>query len=265
MIGSSRESRVHLLDDLPAQDRVGVHHRPLFLGQAILLEEDRVRDADLADVVKQPAPLEGLEVRLAQPHHPPDVARDRLDPLRVQGGVRIPLVHRRGERGDGLGEHLAHLGVVLVREARHVEREREQQAGPRGDDVDLRHEPPNGRKAQDAGRSATRLSCDHAHRALASSQRHHDGGETGVHGEVDRSADERGDQRERECPLISEVPWESEGPHCQAGSRRRDHDPRVVRESAVPGHSSADLSDLSGCRAARPTLRQLVRRASWLP
>ena len=31
-----------------------------------------VRHADLADVVEEAAPLEGLEVRLAQPHHPPD-------------------------------------------------------------------------------------------------------------------------------------------------------------------------------------------------
>ena len=45
--------------------------------------QDVVRDADLADVVEQAAPLERLELRVADPHHPADVDRDLLDPLAV--------------------------------------------------------------------------------------------------------------------------------------------------------------------------------------
>ena len=44
--------------------------------------------------------------------------------------VRIPLVHSPGQRGDGLGEHLAHLDEVVIREPGRVEGEGEQEAGP---------------------------------------------------------------------------------------------------------------------------------------
>ena len=51
-------------DDLLALDRVRVHDHALFLGQRARLEQDRVGDADLADVVQQAAPLERLQLGL---------------------------------------------------------------------------------------------------------------------------------------------------------------------------------------------------------
>ena len=114
----------------------------------LLLEEDRVRDPDLADVVEQPTPLEGLQLRLVDPHHAPDVDRDLLDAPAVLRGVRVALVDRLGKRADRLGEHLAHLDEPLGRQARRVQRQREQQRGPPLDRVDDRHEPPERRKAR---------------------------------------------------------------------------------------------------------------------
>ena len=74
MIGSSRRQLRDRLDDLRAEHRVRVHDHPLLALEALLLVEDVVRHADLADVVEQAAPLERLEVRFAQTHLPPDVA-----------------------------------------------------------------------------------------------------------------------------------------------------------------------------------------------
>ena len=73
MIGSSRDSRVTGGDDLRAQHRVGVHDHPLLAVEPLLLEQDVVGHADLADVVEQAAPLERLELGLGQAHRPPDV------------------------------------------------------------------------------------------------------------------------------------------------------------------------------------------------
>ena len=74
-----------------------------------------VRHADLADVVEQAAPLQRLELRVADAHLPPDVDRDLLDPPAVAGRERIPLVHRLGQAPDGLREHLAHLDEPVMR------------------------------------------------------------------------------------------------------------------------------------------------------
>ena len=62
MIGSSGGQLGDRRDDLGAQDRVRVHDHPLLAVEPVLLQEDRVRDADLADVVEQAAPLQGLEL-----------------------------------------------------------------------------------------------------------------------------------------------------------------------------------------------------------
>ena len=70
MIGSSGGQLGDRGDDLRAQDRVRVHDHPLLAGQPLLLEQDVVRHADLADVVQQAAPLEGLELAVARPASP---------------------------------------------------------------------------------------------------------------------------------------------------------------------------------------------------
>ena len=114
MIGSSGASLRDRRDDLRAQDRVRVHDRPLFPGEPFLLEQDVVGHADLADVMEQPAPLERLELGVADAHHPPDVDRDLLHPMAVLRRVRVALVDGLGQGADRLREHLAHLDEPLV-------------------------------------------------------------------------------------------------------------------------------------------------------
>ena len=60
-----------------------VHHHPLLLAEPLGLQQHGIRDADLADVVEQAAPLERLQVRIAEPHRPPDFDADALHVLGV--------------------------------------------------------------------------------------------------------------------------------------------------------------------------------------
>ena len=103
---------------------------PLFLGQPLLLEQDGVRHADLADVVEQAAPLERLEVRLVQAHRPPDVARDLLHApgVLLVNGSRLSTAPASAVM---VWVNISRISMkLLVREAGRVQRQREQQAGP---------------------------------------------------------------------------------------------------------------------------------------
>ena len=126
MIGSSGASFGDRRDDLRPQDRVRIHDHPLLPVQPILLQQDRIRDADLADVVEEPAPLQGLELGVADAHDAAHVDRDLLDPLAVPRGVRITLVDGLRQGADGLREHVAHLDGSLRNLTSRVEREGEQ-------------------------------------------------------------------------------------------------------------------------------------------
>jgi hypothetical protein len=64
-------------DDLRTEHRMGVHDHPLVARQPVRVLQDIVRNADLADVVEQAAPLERFELCRRHPHLPPDVDRDR--------------------------------------------------------------------------------------------------------------------------------------------------------------------------------------------
>ena len=74
--------------------------RPLLLGQRPGLEQDRVRDPDLADVVEERAELQplqrvGVEAELAADAEEVSVIQ------RVRGGVLVPRLERVRERLDG--------------------------------------------------------------------------------------------------------------------------------------------------------------------
>ena len=62
MIGSSGASLVTGAMICAPEDRMRVHDHPLLPGQLLLLQQDVVGDADLADVVEQAAPLERLQL-----------------------------------------------------------------------------------------------------------------------------------------------------------------------------------------------------------
>ena len=89
------------------------------------LSSTAVRDADLADVVQQAAPLERLELGVVDVHDPPDIDRDLLHPMAVLGRVRVALVDGLGQRADRLGEHLAHLDEARVRQPGRIQRDGE--------------------------------------------------------------------------------------------------------------------------------------------
>ena len=65
MTGSSGASRLTGPMICAPEHRVGVHRDPLLAGQLALLQEDVVGHADLADVVQEPAPLQGFQLRRA--------------------------------------------------------------------------------------------------------------------------------------------------------------------------------------------------------
>src|SRR5262245_8019532 len=88
------------LDDLRPEDRMGVHLHPLFLGEALLLEEDCVGHADLADIVEKATPLQRFQVGLTQVHYAPDVSGDLLYSPGVPARERVALVDRSCEGGD---------------------------------------------------------------------------------------------------------------------------------------------------------------------
>ena len=136
-----------------------------------LLQQDVVADADLADVVQQPGPLDALDVVLRHAHHPTHRLRDVAHPARVVPGVRIARVDRLRQRLDGLLEQLPGLDVARVRQPRGEQRNDEERGRPPADAVrqheDLGHEPRQGCQPDEVGRHARnvlRPNDSHRHR-----------------------------------------------------------------------------------------------------
>ena len=105
---------VDVAQDLPADDRVALHQRALGLVERLGLEEDRVGDRDLADVVQQEAELDLRVVGQRQ--------RRRARDLQAVGGDALGVLARVGvARLDGVGEraHGRDVGrAQLLRRAR---------------------------------------------------------------------------------------------------------------------------------------------------
>ena len=99
---------------------VGVtpHQLPLLLGQARRLQQDRVRDRELADVVEERGVAKQIELHVREPELAADRKRKLLDPARVTGRVGVPRVHRRGEALHGRGRAFLQQPVRLLE--RHV-------------------------------------------------------------------------------------------------------------------------------------------------
>src|ERR671933_258639 len=69
MVADDRDDRFHepeALDDACAFVGVRLHHLPLLRREAIRLEQDRVRDGDLADVVQERGLTEDLHLLYGQ-------------------------------------------------------------------------------------------------------------------------------------------------------------------------------------------------------
>ena len=96
----------HVGDDLRAQPRVHLDESPLVGRQEVRLEEQRVGNADLADVVEEGRLLEQHQPLLTPPKARSKAHRNRRDPFCVPGGRRVLGVDGPGERAEG-GDALA--------------------------------------------------------------------------------------------------------------------------------------------------------------
>ena len=89
-------------DDVVADDGVKVHLHALFVVQLSGLEQDRVRDSDLADVVDDAAPIQDVLLLSRQAHPGADPPRPLRHAQRMRLGVRILGLDRGGQRVDDL-------------------------------------------------------------------------------------------------------------------------------------------------------------------
>ncbi len=121
MVVADRRNRVleeaEAVDDARALVRVALHERPLVRGQARRLQEDRIRDRQLADVVEERGVAEEVELGLREPELAPDGEGELLDAARMACGVGIPRVHRRREALHRRG------GALLQEPVRLLERD----------------------------------------------------------------------------------------------------------------------------------------------
>jgi hypothetical protein len=109
----ARDAQVlRLLQDLEADLRVGPHHRPLLRAELAALEQDRVGDADLPDVVQQRAAVDVEQVALRHAGDDREVERPERDAVGVARGLLLPRVEGADQRAQRL---LAALVEALQR------------------------------------------------------------------------------------------------------------------------------------------------------
>ena len=98
-------------DDLGADHRMLAHQRPLLRLQSGALAQDRLRHADLADVVEQPGLRHHLDLVAgdAQDHAEPPAPRAHA--LGVAPRVRILGLERVGEAEQRLADRAAELVI----------------------------------------------------------------------------------------------------------------------------------------------------------
>ena len=75
-----------------------LHQRPLGFGQAGRLQQDRVRNGQLADVVEERRMAEQIELSLRKSELAADRQRELLDTARMTGRVGVAGVDRRRQR-----------------------------------------------------------------------------------------------------------------------------------------------------------------------
>ena len=85
------------VDDPRALVRVALHERPLLVGEHGRLEQDRVGDRELADVVEERRVAEQVELGLRKPQLAADRERELLHAPRMAGRVRVARVDGRRE------------------------------------------------------------------------------------------------------------------------------------------------------------------------
>ena len=102
------------VDDARALVGVALHQRPLLLREARRLEQDRVRDRELADVVEERRVAEQVELGLREAELAADRQRELLHAARVAGGVGVARVDGRREALHRRGRALLEQPVRLL-------------------------------------------------------------------------------------------------------------------------------------------------------
>src|SRR5207245_384202 len=95
-------ARAQWRDDGLTDDRVLAHRCELVGVKWSRLEQDRVGDTDLADVVDEPAAVKRVQVRRPKAHPASDLARRFGHPLGMGFGERVFRLYSSGQREDDL-------------------------------------------------------------------------------------------------------------------------------------------------------------------
>src|SRR5262245_30002008 len=92
----------HPAEELLAEDRVRLHQAALGIVERPRLQQDLVRDPDLADVVEHEAVDDALVLGDLRRREAGKLERVAMDPLRVPPGARVLRLERARKRGDRL-------------------------------------------------------------------------------------------------------------------------------------------------------------------
>ena len=126
------------LEDPQADLRMGLHHRPLQRAQRAVLLQDRIRDAELADIMQKARAGENAHLRGGHPELAPDVHAELRDASVVALRLAILDLDRCDQGRDG-------LDVELLCRHRHLQLQRSLDDGPEGLAASpLDHESPDG-------------------------------------------------------------------------------------------------------------------------
>ena len=118
---AERDQRAHAhvlgraaLEDLVADERVAAHHRALGIAQTSRLEQDLVRNADLADVVQRRRQLDGLGLVALQPDRVGNEARVARHAHQVIARFLVAELARARQAHERLLLPVAHLARGVV-------------------------------------------------------------------------------------------------------------------------------------------------------
>ena len=101
-LGDREQLRVAALEHPGAEHRVGLDHLVLLRLQPPRLEQDRVRDGDLAEVVQGRRLADQPDRAVALPEVARHPGGERGDPLRVLGRVVVPVLGRQRQPVQGV-------------------------------------------------------------------------------------------------------------------------------------------------------------------
>ncbi len=132
--GAAQE--IHPLQQFVAELRVPAHHRHLFVVQLARLDQHRIRQGQLADVVQQRTEAQVAQRLAMHADQPRQTGGHAHHPIGMVAGFAVADVHRRHQHAQGLGVAVQQLAVDGLQPAQ-VAADHPVQQRPRA-----RHEQP---------------------------------------------------------------------------------------------------------------------------